>query len=350
MEEKKENWLITGASGFIGIHLTQILNEKFPHIQLYNLVRSKERFDKKQLPGNCVVGDLNSSNLEWITDPQVLPDDLTGVIHLAGLIHTHNCEEFYKVNAQGTLFLIENLKKRYLNKNLKFILVSSLAAYGPIRNDFSMDKPVGDYGKSKLQAEKIMKENLPLHWSWCIFRPPIVIGPKDLALYDLYSLVNSNLDIRCGISGDKRRYHFVCVLDLVSHILSKLEDKNFIQGETVYPFYPKEITFGEMTKQFSTILGKKFLLRFFIPEFLIIFLSKFSKYPFFPRALTRLTPDKVHEILALGWLCPATSSQITYVWDLEKTLKLTIKDYQEYDLLQQRNKYENDQKQSCCPH
>lgn len=339
----KNKWLITGATGFVGIHLCNLIQERFgDDAIIYALARSKDRFSKKNIPGICIEGDLDSPKLLWVNE---LPEDLTGVIHVAGLIHSHDLEEFYKVNALGTRYLIENLKTRYANNNLKFILISSLAAFGPIGSS----GPVGAYGKSKLEGEKIATEVLPKNWIYSIFRPPIVIGPKDLALYDIYSLLKSNLQIRCGKKGNDRRYHFVCVFDLVAHIVDQMQKDS---GELIYPFYPQEITFGDLTQVMAKHMGKDHFFKFYIPEKIIILLSKFSRLPFFPRALSRLTPDKVQEILELGWLCPQ-GHNFSYNWNLDKTLEITVKDYQLYDTQSQmlkKRKKSHDEKHSCCSH
>jgi nucleoside-diphosphate-sugar epimerase len=80
------------------------------------------------------------------------------VVHAAGLTNALHPDEYYQVNSVGTLRLwmaAESLKVK------RFLLVSSLAAAGPSQGEEPQDEtarphPVSAYGKSKLQAERVV--------------------------------------------------------------------------------------------------------------------------------------------------------------------------------------------------
>ena len=157
--------LITGASGFLGRYLIEGLD--FPVIKLG---RGKS---------NDVICDLASSI------PQIPQVDQ--VIHNAGLAHMlpKNSEQerqFYQTNVVGTQNLLSGLEK---SKNIpkSIVYISSVAVYGLERGEFITEnhipKPVTPYGKSKYEAEWLLRnwsEKYPTNL--IILRLPLVAGGK----------------------------------------------------------------------------------------------------------------------------------------------------------------------------
>jgi UDP-glucose 4-epimerase len=98
--------LVTGAAGFIGKHLVQELMSKGHEVTA---------FDKKQ--GNVgtkfIQGDIVDFNFEVLLDVDM-------VFHLAGLLGTtelyHKIIEAEKVNALGTLNLLESMRRNNVKK------------------------------------------------------------------------------------------------------------------------------------------------------------------------------------------------------------------------------------------
>jgi len=174
------NYLITGATGFIGPWLVKRLVSE-GHI-CRCLVRSKTRAEiLSDIPNvEIVEGD--------ITDKNSLKDiaaNMDGLFHLATLGHTHNFKEpqvmFEEVNVNGT----ENIMNEAVKAGIKKIVhCSSVAAMGicddmPARED-SKCNPHHPYGLSKLQAEEIVRElcrNVAL--PAVIIRFSMVYGPGD---------------------------------------------------------------------------------------------------------------------------------------------------------------------------
>jgi len=127
---------ITGASGFIGKHLTMELSKRG------NI--------------NYVVfeGDLlKKSDLESFFKDN---PNLNSIIHLAG-IFSNSLEELLKINVQATSNLLEEMLKNKVNK---IVFSSTGAVYGePIANEsIETDprKPNTLYGVSKMYAEDII--------------------------------------------------------------------------------------------------------------------------------------------------------------------------------------------------
>ncbi len=176
--------LVTGATGFVGSHLCDLLTKN--NHQVFALVRNPTKAKEFGVPGVHLQGDLSS--FEWIND---LPKDLDAVVHTAGIVHSFDSKDFYDVNATATKALIEALASF---DGLKFTLVSSQAAGGPSpkSNPAKEDAnaAVSDYGRSKRLAEEYVA-CAPKSWSVSVVRPPMVIGPRDPAVLDIFKMVKS---------------------------------------------------------------------------------------------------------------------------------------------------------------
>lgn len=318
--------LVTGASGFVGTHLCEKLL-KDGH-DVYALVRSPEKFEIKHDKLTVIQGDLDQANLYWVS---ALPTDLDSCIHTAGIVHSYVNAEFYRVNTEGTKNLVSSLKSKF--NALHFILISSLAAAGPslgtIRNEIDIDFPVSVYGRSKKEAEEVLKKLAPSSWSLAIIRPPMVIGPRDSAVLDIFKMVQSGLILLPGSNSRKKLYSFVCVFDLVETIVQTFEKK---KTTMYYSSNPQTVTFNELILEIKKQLKKNWLIWIPLPLILVRLLTNILAffYKLHPHSL-RLTPDKYHELKALNWTCDGNKSEMelgqVYNYDLEKTITVTLIDY-----------------------
>ena len=321
--------LVTGANGFVGSHLTDELLKKGHEV--FALMRNPSKWEDEHHPNLKIIkGDLDLDNLPWINE---LPLDLNAIVHTAGIVHHYLTDEFFRVNAEGTLYLIESLKKRYTH--LHFILISSLAAGGPSVDEFSkraecdLDLPVSLYGQSKKKAEDYLKKFAPPTYTLSVVRPPMVIGPRDPAVLDVVKMVQNSFVLLPGINSLKKRYSFVCVYDLVQSIVMILETK---KPFFIYSSHPRVITFFELTNQIKRELNKKVVFYFPMPIIFVRLLSKLLAvlYRVYPHQM-RLTPDKIFELEALNWSCDQSISEnelgMIYQYDLEKTIQVTLADY-----------------------
>jgi nucleoside-diphosphate-sugar epimerase len=322
--------LVTGANGFLGTHLClKLLNQGHT---VYGLVRTLSKISIVHPNFILIQGDLNQEMLPWV---EYLPHDLDACIHTAGLVHSFHIDDFFKVNALGTKFLLEAIKVKFTNK-FKFILISSLAAAGPvhfdeIKNEMDIDFPVSSYGRSKRKAEEILKNIAPKEWITSIVRPPMVIGPGDTAILDVFKMVKSGFVLLPGLDAKKKQYSFVCVFDLVETITRLLNSDLSIK---LYSSHDSVINYQQLIETIRKHLKKTVLFYLPLPLFIIKFLAFFLNliHQFIPHHL-RLTPDKVCELEAEAWTCDADSSRQMlnqhYNYDLNQTVALTLADYQE---------------------
>lgn len=156
--------LLTGASGFLGREILNVLQSQH---QMITLGRSVS---------NNITSDL-SSEIPFLPRADI-------IIHAAGKAHLipktpEEKNDFFKVNEEGTKNLLKGIKE--LPK--LFVLISTVAVYGQEQGEnISESHPLsGDspYALSKIRAEKIVQE-----WgksqgvNVLIFRLPLIAGPN----------------------------------------------------------------------------------------------------------------------------------------------------------------------------
>jgi nucleoside-diphosphate-sugar epimerase len=323
------NILITGASGFVGTHLCNRLIKDGHHV--FALVRTPSKFTEVNKSDRLKViqGDLDHHDLTWVS---LLPEDLHACVHTAGIVHSYVTEDFFQTNAKGTLNLVDNLKKRYAS--MQFVLISSLAAAGPsmgpeMRTEEDLDFPVSIYGRSKKKAEDYLKEFAPPEWTLSIIRPPMIIGPKDSAVLDIFKMVKGKGILLPGSNAKSKMYSFVCVFDLIETIAKIMDHK---KSGLFYSAHPHIVTFNELIHEIKKQMGIRFIFKIPIPLFIlkvVAFILHFI-HKFFQHQL-RLTPDKYYELAATNWTCSGKKSETelsqVYHYDIEKTISITLQDY-----------------------
>lgn len=319
---------VTGATGFVGSHLCDLLSQNGHEI--FTLVRSKKKAQEFQLKGTLIQGDLDPRRLQWM---EALPKDIDIVIHTAGIVHSLDPKAFYDINFEATKALAKSLLD-HNDKNLKFIFISSLAAAGPAIDKEIIDEedapmPVSDYGRSKYLAESWLRENLAGKSDLVIIRPPMVIGPRDVAVLDIFKMVQSKIILVPGLHGEDKSYSFVNVFDLCETI-SKVITSSTTFGEVFYSSHPQVITMRELNNEIKKQMGNPRTITIKAPEFIIKFIAKIVGIL---KINVRLTPDKYKEIAPKRWVCSGEKSRVAlsqeYLFDISQTIKDTYRDYKE---------------------
>jgi nucleoside-diphosphate-sugar epimerase len=158
---------VTGGTGFIGKYLVSSL-KKEGHI-VYVLARNKNEVADMSHTDTIIVVKGNLENPESYRS--VFDNNIDIVYHLAavpGQKWEFKEDDYERVNVTGTKRLLELSR----NRIRKFIFCSSINA---IKNSTGFHKD--SYGKSKLQAEELVKKEDS--FETIILRPAIVYGPRD---------------------------------------------------------------------------------------------------------------------------------------------------------------------------
>ncbi|WP_440054144.1 UDP-glucose 4-epimerase family protein [Pseudoalteromonas sp. T1lg65] len=208
------NVLVTGATGFIGKHLTEIIKDSY---SLKLLSRSGLQCE------NHYNADIAKD-----TDYLNLLNNVEVVIHCAARAHVMDdlardpLSEFRAVNTAGTL----NLAKQSAQVGVKrFIFISSIKVNGESTTStrpFTADKipaPEDPYGISKAEAEEQLLElGKQTGMEVVIIRPPLVYGEGVKANFaSLMKLVGKGLPLPFrAIKNNKRS--LVSVYNLVDLI------------------------------------------------------------------------------------------------------------------------------------
>lgn len=165
---EKVDFLLTGASGFLGQIISKRLSSSYSVLTL------------GRNPSSNIVDDITSSSLK--IDEEI---KINSVIHAAGKAHTiprNSIEEkdFYRVNLESTKNLAKALSSRRETPE-SFIFISTVAVYGrESGNLIDEEHPLNGstpYAKSKIAAEEFLqdwskKEKIKL----TILRLPLVVG------------------------------------------------------------------------------------------------------------------------------------------------------------------------------
>lgn len=171
-------FLVTGATGFVGSHVAEVL------IQRGDAVRTIARAGSdtallETLGVGIVRGDL--------TDPVAVQQAVAGVevvIHCGAKVGDWgHVDEYRKVNVEGLRLLLDAVAGQPLQR---FVLVSSLGVYAA-RHHYGTDETeplpkfhIDGYTQSKVEAETLAleyhrKQAVPV----AILRPGFIYGPRD---------------------------------------------------------------------------------------------------------------------------------------------------------------------------
>ena len=192
-----KNILVTGGAGYIGSHIVeQLVKKSFLNIFIVDdLSTGHKRLISKK--ANFIKANINKTQL---IKKIILKNKIDTIIHLAAKTIVTESEQkpklYYNVNVLGTRSLLNAAK----NSSVKNFLFSSTAAvYGSkIRfvNENSRTLPDSVYGKTKLQAENLVKKEFKKNY--IILRYFNVVGAspsKKIGLINKYGQLFKNFAV-----------------------------------------------------------------------------------------------------------------------------------------------------------
>jgi nucleoside-diphosphate-sugar epimerase len=245
------NVLITGATGFIGKHLTVALSKTY---SVRCLVRKTSDIKElRDLNVDLAYGDL----LDKTSLPPAL-DKIDLVYHLAGEVYSRKIDDYYKGNILATQNLLEACKQKGTKR---IIFLSSTGVYKPtykkeLLTEEAECSPISIYGKTKLDAEGLIKK---CHTPWVIVRAPVVYGPYQKSVLNRFFLdaINKRKMYIFG-SGDNLRS--LCFVDNLVEGLVLLANIPNVDGKTYILSDNFPYTYNEMIEPISKALQQKLKL------------------------------------------------------------------------------------------
>jgi dihydroflavonol-4-reductase len=310
--------LVTGATGFIGSHLAELLLKKNYSVRCL-IRKTSNTVWLKDLPVELVYGDL--------FDAEALHRAVEGVdfiYHSAGLTKAKTEEEYFRGNSTGTRNLLDAVTE-YNPGVRRFVLFSSQAAAGPSPTKDPIDEsvpahPITTYGRSKLAAEQECL-NAAKTIKITIVRPPVVYGPRDKDVFEFFHTVSMGLQPMAGMKD--KFVSMIHVSDLIRGTVMAAENPKAL-GQTYY-ISSKEVynwrDLGEITRK---ALGNR-VLRVRIPEPGIYaiaavaeLMAKFSSKP----ALINF--EKARDMVQNYWTCDASRAKRDLGFEQEMPLEAGI--------------------------
>ena len=316
---KTHKALVTGATGFLGMHLcSQLMKSGW---KVFALCRSDEKAKNLDNGIDVIIGDVLSPK-NFI---QEVPENLDAIFHTAASTNTwfKNNEMQSKTNIQGT----QNMLELAIAKNTtRYIHISSVVVFG-IHNkltNITENLPKSglssfiNYVKTKTKAEQRVLETKNL--DTVVINPTHIIGPGDRYNWArlIKMIAESKLPSIPNGSGS-----FVDVRDVAAGIISAFhhgeKGENYLLGGNDMDF-----------KQFVDAVSKKLNVeptKLQLPNFLLMALAHIKN------TISRLTnnePDITPESVALIsdlYACDAVKArtQLNYqTRDFYITLEETI--------------------------
>ncbi|MEO5825864.1 MAG: NAD-dependent epimerase/dehydratase family protein [Gemmatimonadales bacterium] len=242
------NTLVTGSTGFVGGHLVDRLMARGDTVTA--LVRTPSRAAGLAARGiRLVKGDL--------ADMNALTDAAAGcdvVYHVAALTGAVDEAEFLGANRDGTASVQRAVEA--VGTSARIVLVSSMAAGGPARRDEPKrgaggDAPVTMYGRSKLAAERVLRDGRVAH---VIVRPPTVYGPRDrdnlLAIFKA-----AKLGVAPIFGDGTMQVSLIHVEDLADALVQAGTTAD-IEGNNYYVNHPEVLTTADLVREIGRQVGR----------------------------------------------------------------------------------------------
>jgi NAD(P)-dependent dehydrogenase (short-subunit alcohol dehydrogenase family) len=188
-------YFVTGATGFIGRNLVELLLEREGTI--YVLVREGSRGRLEELRNRWgdqegrivpVVGDLSQPRLGVSDDDvETLKGDVDHLFHLAAIYDMEADAESQRVaNVDGTRHMVELAEAVEAGR---VHMVSSIAAAGLFKGTFhesmfdeAQDLDTHPYFRTKHESERVVREESTRPWR--VYRPGIVVGHSETGEMD----------------------------------------------------------------------------------------------------------------------------------------------------------------------
>ena len=263
---KNNKILITGADGFIGSHLTELLIQtgfKVRAFVYYNSFNSNGWLDTISIETKGKIEIFSGD----IRDPNGVREAMKGidiVFHLAALIAIpfsyHSPDSYIDTNVKGTLNILQAARD---SKVKRILITSTSEVYGTAQfvpiTELHPKQPQSPYSASKIGADAIADSfyrsfDLPI----TIVRPFNTYGPRQSARAVIPTIISQLLngaqEIKLGDISPTRDLLFV--KDTVNGFL-KIAQCNELIGHEVNIATQSEITIGDVAQNLINNINPK---------------------------------------------------------------------------------------------
>lgn len=251
--------LVTGATGFVGRHITRMLLAYGWSVKA--AVRSRDRLAHLDpAVQGYVVGPIDGT-----TDWGDILQRVDVVVHLAARVHVlrdtdaNPLESYREVNVYGTRRLLEACVESGVRR---FVFMSSVKAVGEATatedpfTEVDSCNPEDAYGLSKLEAEQIVMDyGRSGKIEVTILRPPLVYGPGVKAnFYRLMRAVDAGLPLPFKNVDNKRS--MVYVKNLVDAVRVCCEHPGAV-NQVFFVADDQPLATPELISEIAAAMGKR---------------------------------------------------------------------------------------------
>jgi nucleoside-diphosphate-sugar epimerase len=243
--------LVTGAPGWLGSRLVEVLCEKKYNVRCL-VLKGLNTSELQKFGAEVVEGD--------VTKKETLTEAVKGidtVVHCVGIIHPKKISDLYRVNTEGTKNMLEASAHGGVKK---FVHISSNSVQGVnVRRDIlmqesHMDRPYMHYGKSKWLAEQAVNSYQKQgKLQTVILRPCWFYGPGQPERQTrLIKMIKSGKPL---IFGDGKNLRSMSYIDNVIQGIILAIEKDVANGQTYWIADKRPYSTNEIYQTIAELLG-----------------------------------------------------------------------------------------------
>ncbi|WP_426134521.1 UDP-glucose 4-epimerase family protein [Pseudomonas sp. PWP3-1b2] len=253
--------LVTGASGFVGTRLVEVLNAE-EGVQVTGAVR------RQCAGGNDAVKQINVGELSPETDWSEALKGVDVIVHAAARVHVMNdtasdpLTVFRKVNVQGTL----NLARQAVAAGVRrLVFISSIKVNGEGTDTGhaytaeDVPAPADPYGVSKMEAEVGLREiAASSRLEVVIIRPVLVYGPGVKANFlNMMRWLDKGIPLPFGAINNRRS---LVALDNLVDLIVVATAHPSAANQTFLVSDGEDLSTTQLLRRMAAALNKKALL------------------------------------------------------------------------------------------
>lgn len=242
-------WLVTGGSGFLGINLVRYLLERghdvstldrlpFSYVDVAHRVR---HFQVDVRDSGAVDACLDSG--------------FDVIMHGAAALPLESRREIQETNVTGTRNVLESARRHRVPRT---VYISSTAVYGiPDHHPLYETDPlvgVGPYGRSKVEAERLVREYRQKGMTIPALRPKSFVGPERLGVFAIFYDWAAAGHSFPMIGRGRNLYQLLDVEDLCTAIVAAAEHADADAVNTEFNIGAKE--FQTMREDYQVVLDR----------------------------------------------------------------------------------------------
>jgi NAD dependent epimerase/dehydratase len=260
--------LITGATGFIGSHLTEFLIQKGYHVIVFDRYNSNNNWSwlensKYKNDFQVILGDIRDYDSVSKT-----MQDCKAVFHLAALIgipYSYISPLAYiRTNIEGTYNVLEAAK----NLDIEQVLITSTSETYGTAQYVPIDESHPLVGQSPYSASKIAADQLAISY-YKSFEMPIKLvrpfntyGPRQSARAIIPTIISQILNGKSEVQlGNLRPTRDLTFVKDTCSAFEEIYKSDSLFGEVTNIGNKKEISIGELAKLIAELMDVELLIK-----------------------------------------------------------------------------------------